>query len=76
MAPEGSLEWALGGLGRIREQLGDKWRRLRRPAHPRHPLRPRDGGAAVRRGDGRTDRGPAHREQRADGRDLRPGRPR
>jgi aspartyl-tRNA(Asn)/glutamyl-tRNA(Gln) amidotransferase subunit A len=24
-APEGSLEWALGGLGRIREQLGDKW---------------------------------------------------
>lgn len=25
VAPEGSVEWALGGLGRIREQLGDKW---------------------------------------------------
>jgi aspartyl-tRNA(Asn)/glutamyl-tRNA(Gln) amidotransferase subunit A len=25
VAPEGSLEWALGGLGRIREQLGDRW---------------------------------------------------
>jgi aspartyl-tRNA(Asn)/glutamyl-tRNA(Gln) amidotransferase subunit A len=24
-APEGSLEWALGGLGRVREQLGEKW---------------------------------------------------
>jgi aspartyl-tRNA(Asn)/glutamyl-tRNA(Gln) amidotransferase subunit A len=25
VAPEGSLEWALGGLGRIREQLGDRY---------------------------------------------------
>jgi Asp-tRNA(Asn)/Glu-tRNA(Gln) amidotransferase A subunit family amidase len=25
VAPEGSLEWALGGLGRIREQLGSRW---------------------------------------------------
>lgn len=25
VAPEGSWEWALGGLGRILEQLGDRW---------------------------------------------------
>lgn len=25
VAPEGSLEWAMGGLARIRDQLGDRW---------------------------------------------------
>lgn len=25
VAPQGSLEWALGGMGRLREQLGDRW---------------------------------------------------
>jgi aspartyl-tRNA(Asn)/glutamyl-tRNA(Gln) amidotransferase subunit A len=25
VAPQGGLEWALGGMGRLREQLGDRW---------------------------------------------------